>query len=610
MSLQEALQIRRPIGDDAACILEQVTSMDTLFPFAMHGDTIVSVDAGGFSETDVVSHFNTFVASRCKLVEFASRFTGILRCGTKVLGYTSHGHCYCYDLSLSAEIRVSQTLLKGSQKIRTACSSRDDDAMFFFALSSAVECLIFGVLITGTTSKTSNMFKVPAVAPGRSVQSMRCHPTLPLLFVVIDSGEVLVLGYSNVRRNLMFSDESAIRSSRGQADDSNNDDGKSSVSDFEGNGIEGPAVLNRPPSVKGLGLPFFKKQPTAGKVPELVLRATLSPVSDKKSKVSSTDPSVATASKVAVQLALHPGGRLAAVVWSQNRNNGSGSASGFTGAGFVGSRELSVSVYDIKSPFLNTSAYAATTLYPIGESKTFGQHIRVYSICFHAIEPVLLVGVASSQGSTMSSLPNTRTLPLVIALSLLEPKLRILGAQPLATVAQEILDWATLSEVRFGHCGSSGQIAIVSRKCNPLTDTGRNTSQYEVSIVTLCDEFRYRFGCTIGVPLISQLCTPPDIFLRNIAPPSEPRNAGPNSGTPNAGLEKASTAEQNIKRSEKLSLPLSAVAVRCSDRISHSGQWLHMTKSIESAPLDSNRFKLILFRNDAPSVLVCCLPIG
>ena len=450
---------------------------------------------------------------------------GLLHCRSKLIAYTTSGLFSCYDTLDKRPIFSRGLLNMGIKSSKTtpteiwcSCSSRLDDDLAFFALNG--ETSVFVMHFSGrnvlrgqhSPDRCDAMFTPPikvdphGISKGLAamkggIVSMKCHPTLPYIFILGSEG-IFVWCYAALLQRLNL--ESA---SSGSADRSF-DEGNTNQDEDDENASDNGTVsaAEKAPKHRLSRALFRRKSVDRTLQPDLVLACVLAPPErPQKTGVPLT--------RTAFKLCVHSGGAFAGVSWKWS---GATPEQGAT----------STCVYDIRLQAIRLPSQSSSpqSLKPIAMNdmegtgsgtKSYGIQ-AVFSICFHPTEPILFVGLISrlAPGSPR------RQLVTLCSLSLLEPSMRLLSLQNIDPPELEVQDpsWREGSvKERDSHatdilCDSSGGYVLVTFR-HSETDSddfdGRGTRRLlrPVTVLTysLGEVWRRSHGCSSSLSVITQL---------------------------------------------------------------------------------------------------------
>ena len=464
---------------------------------------------------------------------------GILSCKSKLIVYTANGLFSCYD-TLSKRVIFSRGLnnmgCKSSKmnnlQILSACVSRAEDELFFFSLKG--DNSVYALYFTGRSKRGqhSNVsceayFAPPIKVDPRAVDkglatskegiiSMTCHSTLPYI-IINGMGGVYVWCYSNLLRRLNAQSANSNGSADGPMDESNNNQEDENENESEsGSGVASNS--DKSPRRKLSGSLFRKKNKDKYALPDFVLTGILAPPKNPKI-IDSKFPASP------FKMCIHSGGAFAGIVWTW------GSVTAEPGV-------TAVCVYDIRLPaiLLAPQVLSPLTLNPIatnnmnrtGQGTKSREIHAIFSLCFHATEPILILGMVLRVPEVHVA---NQTIS-ICSLSLLEPSMRLLGIQnikaPLLQVHEktekrEKIDKRKglgINRIVDCHatdilCDTSGAFILLSFKHTTITLANWEHSATRallrpMTIVTytLGEDWRKLHGCCSSLSITTQLSIP------------------------------------------------------------------------------------------------------
>lgn len=576
----------RVVVDPAFCLHEE----EIIF----FNDTLSTdlIDIGSIDITNRGVKESSFTLDPFQLRLSTSRSTahlgnGLLHCRSKLIAYTTSGLFSCYDTLDKRPIFSRGLINMGMKSSRTvptdiwcSCSSRQDDDLAFFALNGETSVFVMHFsdrnVLRGQHSshRCDAMFTPPikvdphGVSKGLAamkggIVSMKCHPTLPYIFILGSEG-IFVWCYSALLQRLNLESASSGSADRSFDEGNTNQEEEDEITSDNGGGTV--SATEKAPKHRLSRAIFRRKSIDRALQPDLVLACILAPP-ERPQK------SAVPLSRTAFKMCVHAGGAFLGVSWKWS---GSTPEQGVT----------STCVYDIRLQAMRSPPQSSgpQSLKPIAMNemegtgsgtKSYGIQ-AVFSICFHPTEPILFVGLISrlAPGSLRKQLVT------LCSLSLLEPSMRLLSLQnidpPELEVQGPIGGEGSMKE-RDSHatdilCDSSGGYALVTFRHSEtdLVDfDGRGTRRLlrPVTVLTysLGEVWRRSHGCSASLSVITQLSLPMNP-CRPAVPGIEPRSPD--------------------KRSNSSALMHSAHSVRS---VTYAGRTVVAVRPIATVSLSGNR---------------------
>jgi hypothetical protein len=470
---------------------------------------------------------------------------GLLHCKSKLIAYTTTGLFSCYD-TLDKRPIYSRGLLnmgmKSSRAVPTeiwcSCSSRQDDDLAFFALNGETSVFVMHFsgrnILRGQQSpdRCDAMFTPPIkvdphgitkglAAMKGGIVSMKCHPTLPYIFILGSEG-IFVWCYTALLQRLNL--ESASSGSADRSFDEGNMNQEEEDENGSDNGAGAVSAADKAPKHRLSRALFRRKSVDRVFQPDLVLACILAPPER---------PQKATVplSRTAFKMCIHGGGAFAGVSWKWS---GATPDQGAT----------STCVYDIRLQAVRLPSQSSTpqSLKPIAmnEMEGTGSGTKLYgiqavfSICFHPTEPILIVGLISRLAPGCPR----RQLVTLCSLSLLEPSMRLLSLQNIDPPELEVqgpIGGEVSMKDRDSHatdilCDNSGGYVLVTFRhsetdLDDMDGRGNRRLLRPVTVLTysLGEVWRRSHGCSSSLSVITQLSLPMN-SCRPAGPGIEPRS--------------------------------------------------------------------------------------
>jgi hypothetical protein len=465
---------------------------------------------------------------------------GLLHCKSKLIAYTTAGLFSCYDTLDKRPIFSRGLLYTGMKTSRTvpteiwcSCSSRQDDDIAFFALNGETSVFVMHFsgrnILRGQQSpdRCDAMFTPPIkvdphginkglAAMKGGIVSMKCHPTLPYIFILGSEG-IFVWCYTALLQRLNL--ESASSGSTDRSFDEGNTNQEEDDESDNGTGAVSAAPKHR------LSRALFRRKSVDRALqPDLILSCILVPP-ERPQK------SAVPLSRTAFKMCIHAGGAFAGVSWKWSGDTPDQGAT-------------STCVYDIRLQAMRLPSQSSTplSLKPIAmnEMEGTGSGTKLYgiqavfSICFHPTEPILLVGLISRLAPGCSR----RQLVTLCSLSLLEPSMRLLSLQNIDPPELEVQGPSGVDgsmKDRDSHatdilCESSGGYVLVTFRhsetdFDDMDGRGNRRLLRPVTVLTysLSEVWRRAHGCSSSLSVITQLSLPMN-SCRPAAPGVEPRS--------------------------------------------------------------------------------------
>jgi hypothetical protein len=461
---------------------------------------------------------------------------GLVCCGGRyLLGYDPHQSFFtAYNLAENISIcslwldepgsaERARSATAPSPVVRSICSSRERDGMFFF--SRLGESHLYAILVGdngGCISKPIKLdggfSKLEAELPQptdsgasklSSIASLCAHPTKPYLFVSLTSGCVQVWNYLGLKKAILKGDGADLVISREQSssqldedeeEEEEEDESDGSRSDAGGSEKQGArsvaskkslasSVLS---SVFGRSQRKKQKESWQGMLPFALLVPP---------KLNASSTGAAASSLSATSVSFDSTGILVAVVW-QDSTRGVGTATVYNAL-----------LATTKSPPVVTTGFFGSTtkvpdsslVFPLSSFEPFYSHDwRFGPICFHSYEPLLFLAMRNEASRVH----------IVYALCLRDCTLR--------TVASSRLFLDVLRpemQLAFdGHCAIPRRMQCTRLSGDLVLTLGDSTGDRNL-LLHLCLSPEWRSDCgTLSRPIMSPVSLPFESYLQETDP--------------------------------------------------------------------------------------------